>query len=107
VRSIIIAVLAAAITGVGGFGLIALHGRYIIMSTLRAVEAGADTATGDHRDRYLILLEARTYPKTYLLFGARRRINAALETLTRAPGFIARELPTGPSIWHRNIYFTG
>lgn len=103
----IVAVLGAAITAVGGFGLIALHGRGIIMRTLRAVENPGAPAAGEPGDQYLILLEARTYPKTYLLFRERERIDAALGLLSAAPGFIARDLPSGPSIWYRNVYFTG
>jgi hypothetical protein len=107
VHQILFAFVAAALTGIGGFGIVALQGRSVVLRTLHAVEEAQPPAAGDYRDQYLILLEARTYPKTYLLFRTRDRVNAALDKLAGAPDFVARGLPNGPSIWHRNIYFNG
>lgn len=104
--TIAIAVFTSVTIVTACFGLFALHGRGIILRTLRTVES-TEVPSVDCGDQYLILLEALTYPKTYLLFKERARIGAAIDRLAAAPGFVPRTLPAGPSIWHRNVYFTG
>lgn len=89
------------------FGLLTVNGRRIIMATVVNVErhGGEGLSANELRDKYLILLEASTYPKMYLLFGQRARILAALDKLAERMTAAPPALPTGPSIWHANPYF--
>ena len=106
--AVVIALSIAVLVLVVSFGVLAMSGRRTILRTLRAVEAGGedDSTPAEQRRRYQVLLEARVYPKTYLIFGERQRISAALDQLAALPGFVPVAPPQGPSILHSNPYFT-
>lgn len=104
--AVVIALSIAILVIAVAFGIMALNGRRIILRTLQAVErsgGGADAV--ELRRRYQVLLEARVYAKTYLIFAEQERIAGALERLADAPGFTPVAPPHGRSIIHANPYF--
>lgn len=106
---VVTALSLAVLVLVVAFGILALAGRRTILRTLEAVETGGGEGCepSELRRRYQVLLEASVYQKTYLLFGERERIAAAVDLLAGLPGFTPAALPHGPSILHANPYFRG